>query len=222
MEPSSTATRNPLTVSWPAEPDEQARVAVRAAEVIRAGGLVVYPTDTVYGLGADSRQSAAMQRIFKAKGRPDEKAIVWLVTSLAEVQSVVEVTPEAEALTARFWPGPLTLVLWRAHPSTDALPTLAVRAPAHPAALAIIGSVGGPVATTSANRSGGPASRSPEEAAAALGDQIDLIVDAGPSPLGHESTILDLTSSPPRVLRAGPITAAALAEVLGTLVQEPT
>lgn len=208
-------------VEWPAEAGDQERVAQQAVEVLRTGGLVVYPTDTVYGLGADPSQPAAVQRIFKAKGRPDEKAIVWLVTSLSQVRSVIEVTPGSEALAARFWPGPLTLVLWRAHPSTDALPTLAVRAPAHPAALAIIGALGRPVATTSANQSGEPATRSAEEALAALGDQVDLIIDAGPSPLGYESTILDLTCSPPRLLRPGPVTTADLAEVLGTSVQDP-
>ncbi|HEY3116055.1 MAG TPA: L-threonylcarbamoyladenylate synthase [Chloroflexota bacterium] len=214
-------TASPQTVAWPGELAEQARVALRAAEVILAGGLVVYPTDTVYGLGADPNQHAAVQRIFQAKGRPDEKAIVWLVNSLVQVNLVVEITAAAESLAARFWPGPLTLILWRAHPSTDALPTLAVRAPAHPAALAIIAAVAGPVATTSANRSGAPASRSAEQAAAALGNQVELIVDAGPSPLGHESTIVDLTSTPPRIIRAGPVTAAALSEVLGTRVEEP-
>lgn len=181
---------------------------------------MIYPTDTVYGLGADPHQPAALRRIYEAKGRPDEKAIVWLVTSLNDARGTVDVTSEAQTLARHFWPGPLTMVLWRSEQSTDVLPTLAVRAPAHPAALALILAAGGAVATTSANLSGAPSTRSAAEAIAAVGRHVDLVIDGGPSPLGRESTIIDLTSFTPRIVRPGPITAAELADALGIAVTD--
>jgi L-threonylcarbamoyladenylate synthase len=200
---------------WPDSPDEQARVARRAAEIIAGGGLVVYPTDTVYGLGCAPHDDGALRRIYAVKGRPDEKAIIWLVGSLDDAREWVEVDKRAAKLAARFWPGGLSLILRRSRPQPGELPTLGVRAPAHPAALAIIEAAGGIVATTSANRSGEPSARTAAEADAAIGSLVDLIVDAGPAPGGTESTVLDISGSTPVILRPGATTAADLEAVLG-------
>ncbi len=205
-------------VLWPTEASEQERVATQAAGVLRRGGLVVYPTDTVYGLGADARQTDAIERIYRVKGRPDEKAIVWLVAGIEDVRETCRFDEVAERLAARYWPGPLTLVMPLRDPRPHQLPTLGVRVPAHPAALAIIRTLGRPVATTSANRSGEPSARDANEARSALGAQVDLIIDAGPSPVGRESTVLDLTTARPRVLRAGALAAAEIEATLGTTV----
>ncbi|MEA2639980.1 MAG: L-threonylcarbamoyladenylate synthase [Chloroflexota bacterium] len=210
----------PLVV-WPATALAQPEVAQRAAEVLGAGGLVVYPTDTVYGLGAKPDDPAAIRRIYEVKGRPDEKAIIWLVTEADAVREWCEVDARAERLAAQFWPGGLTLVLRRRNPPTGALGTLGVRVPAHPAALAIIAAAGGRVATTSANRSGEPSARSADEAAATIGPEVDLIVDAGPAPGGTESTVLDLTGDQALVLRAGAVSAEELESILTAPVRRP-
>ncbi|MSQ23026.1 MAG: threonylcarbamoyl-AMP synthase [Chloroflexi bacterium] len=203
---------------WTSDPDEQKRVAEHAGQLIRSGGLVVYPTDTVYGLGADPADSEAVERIYEAKARPPEKAIVWLISSLDRARSACDVTAAAEQLAQRFLPGPLTLVLTRREPRPDELSTQAVRIPGHPAALAIIAAAGGAVATTSANRSGLPSARNAQEAVEALGGRVGLIVDAGPSPGGQESTILDLSGPVPKILRPGPIGAREIESVLGVPV----
>jgi L-threonylcarbamoyladenylate synthase len=179
---------------------------------------VVYPTDTVYGLGADAAQAGAIDRIYHVKGRPDEKAIIWLVGSIREIQTWCRLDERADRLAERFWPGPLTLVLERLAPEPGPLTTLGVRVPRHEAALGIIRAFGAPVATTSANRSGEPSARTAEEAKGQLGTEVDLIIDGGPSPVGRESTVLDLTTSPPRVLRAGALSADEIAAALGSAV----
>jgi len=197
----------PEVLAWPADPMGQREAAEQAAQTLRAGGLVVYPTDTVYGLAADPSQPEVVQRIYEVKGRPDEKAIAWLVASLESVRSSCQVDDRAERLAKRFWPGPLTLILRRLHPSAEGLSTLGVRMPAHVATLAIIGAFGGPVATTSANRSGEPSAQTAPEALAAIGSGVDLIIDGGAAPGGTESTVVDLSEEQPRVLRAGAIPA---------------
>jgi len=207
------------TLAWPDQPRAQQQVALHAADVLRRGGLVVYPTDTVYGIGADASQAEAIERVYRVKGRPDEKAIIWLVASIDDVRATCRIDEAAERLAARYWPGALTLVLARRVPAAGQLATLGVRVPAHPAALAIIQALRSPVATTSANRSGEPSARDAREASAALGAEVDLIIDAGPSPVGQESTVLDLTTTPPRVLRAGALSAAAVEEALGDAIE---
>ena len=200
----------PEVLLWTSDDSERGQLVSRAAGILRGGGLVVYPTDTVYGLGAHPARADAIRRIYAVKGRPDEKAIIWLVSSAEEVRPICRFTQEAERLAARFWPGPLTLVLQRQAPSVGQLPTLAVRVPAHPAALALIEASGGVVATTSANRTGQPSARTAQDALAQLGDQIDLIIDAGPSTGGAESTIIDLSLTPAALLREGPISRAQI------------
>lgn len=206
-------------IVWPENAAERQRVAERAAQVIRAGGLVVYPTDTVYGVGADPLNQEAVARIYWAKDRPVEKAIMWLVTSLELARATCEVDAAAEELAVRYWPGPLTLVLrLRTRASAEEVPTQAFRIPDHPVALSIIDAAGGAIATTSANRSGLPAARNGIEAFQVIGDRVDLVVDAGPTPGGVESTVLDLTSNPPTILRTGPVTAEDIVTVIGAEV----
>lgn len=209
-------------VAWPADAAAQQLVAIQAGRLIRHGGLVVYPTDTVYGIGTDPLNLLSIQRIYDAKARPVEKGIVWLIDRVDRLAATCDVTNSAQRIAAAFWPGALTLVLARLFPAGAAFPTQAVRMPNHPASLAIIGAAGGVAATTSANRSGSPAARTAEEATRALGQYVDLIVDAGQSPGGVESTILDLTTLPPKILRAGPISAAEIEQVVGALVEQPT
>jgi L-threonylcarbamoyladenylate synthase len=199
----------------------QARAAGDAARVIRGGGLVVYPTDTVYGLGVDPENQRAVQRVYEVKGRPDAKAIIWLLADLDDARAWCHVDERAERLANRFWPGGLTLVLRRVNPQPGDLDTLGVRIPNHPAALAIIRAVGKAVATTSANRSGEPSARTADEAVAQLGAQVDLVVDAGAAPGGTESTVLDLTADPPALLRPGAIGREAIEGVLGVVLRTP-
>ena len=206
-------------VEWPTDSTGQRAIAAQAGEVIRDGGLIVYPTDTVYGIGTDPFNPLAIARIYEAKGRPPEKAIVWLIDALERASDACEVTASAHSLASVFWPGALTLVLPRLHPEPEGLSTQAVRVPNHPAALAIIAAAGGAVATTSANRSGFPSARTADEAAAALGQHVDLIVDGGESPGGVESTVLDLSTSPPAILRVGPIRGADIEQVIGAAVE---
>jgi L-threonylcarbamoyladenylate synthase len=210
-----TSAARPEVLAWPTEPALQKDVAQRAAAALQQGSLVVYPTDTVYGLGALATVSGALERIYAVKGRPDEKAIIWLVDSLDRVGTICEVDERAEKLAQAFWPGGLTLILPRAHPSEGALPTLGVRIPAHPAALAIIAAAGGVVPTTSANRSGAPSARTAQDAEAQLGGDVDLIIDAGIAPVGTESTVLDVSGADIKILRPGAIGEAQIRSVLG-------
>ncbi|MBI3998596.1 MAG: threonylcarbamoyl-AMP synthase [Armatimonadetes bacterium] len=202
----------------PASPDPG---AIReATHVLAAGGLVAFPTETVYGLGADALNARAVERIFEAKGRPtDNPIIVHLADEAALAAIVTDVPPSARTLIARCWPGPLTLVL-PASPvvpvvTRGGLPTVAVRMPAHPVALALIRAAGCPVAAPSANRSGRPSPTTARHVQADLGERIDVILDAGPTPLGVESTVLDLTGATPTVLRPGGLTVETLQAIVG-------
>ena len=182
----------------------------RASSALLRGELVVFPTDTVYGVGAHPFVPEAVARLYRAKERPLDKAIPLLLASADELPRVCRNIPDdARALAARFWPGGLTIILPRAPHLPDIVcaggNTIAVRVPDHPVALALIAASGGAVAATSANLSGEPPALTAEEARAALDGKIHLILDGGHVPGGVASTILDLTSMPPRVLRPGPI-----------------
>lgn len=191
-----------------------------AAAIIRAGGLVAFPTETVYGLGADGLNPAAVARIFAAKERP---ATDPLILHVAEPEAlsllVLEVPPTAIELARRFWPGPLTLVLPKRPIVPDivtaGLPTVAVRVPAHPVALALIRAAGTPIAAPSANRFGHTSPTTAQHVQDDLGDRIDLILDAGPTSIGVESTVLDLTRPVPTILRPGGLPRETLEAVLG-------
>jgi L-threonylcarbamoyladenylate synthase len=181
-----------------------------AARLLREGGLVAFPTETFYGLGADALDAAAVDRVFQAKGRPADKPLLVLVTSLAMAAEVAsEISAHARRLAARHWPGPLTLIL----PARPHLPaaltagtgTIGVRIPGHAVALALVGAAGVPVTAPSANPHGAPAPRTAAEVLAALDGRIDLVLDGGPTAGGPASTVLDVTGAGPRVLRAGAI-----------------
>lgn len=185
----------------------------RALEALRAGGLVVLPTDTVYGVGCLPGAPGGIAALFAAKGRPRAKAIPVLGARRADLAAVAVFDARADALAARFWPGPLTLVLPRA-PGFDHdlggedLATVALRVPAHPLARALL-SASGPLAVTSANRSGEPPAATVEQARAALGGAVAVYLDGGPS-TGEPSTVARLTAGGVEVLRAGALDAAAL------------
>jgi L-threonylcarbamoyladenylate synthase len=200
----------------PATPESIAE----AARLIRAGRLVAFPTETVYGLGANALDESAVRRIFAAKGRPSFNPVIAHVARAADARALVTAWPDAaERLAARFWPGPLTLVLPKRASVPDAatagLPAVAVRVPAHPVALALLEAAGVPIAAPSANRYTQVSPTTAQHVERALGDRVDLILDGGPTAVGIESTVVDLTGDRPRLLRPGMIDAAALGEVLG-------
>ena len=192
----------------------------KAAATLRAGGLVGIPTETVYGLGANGLSSEAVKKIFAAKGRPQDNPLILHVPEAAWLERYCRDVPQsAYALAERFWPGPLTMILPRREMVPDAttagLDTVGVRCPNHPVTLAIIREADVPVAAPSGNTSGRP---SPTCAAHMIEDmdgKIDAIVDGGPCGVGVESTIVDLTCTPPRLLRPGGLPLEALEEVLG-------
>ena len=189
-----------------------------AIEVLRGGGIVAIPTDTVYGIAVGLDTPGGVERLFVVKDRPEEKAVMVLVDGLDQVAGLVELPPAANALS-RFWPGGLTLVLPlvadHALPAalTAGLATLGVRVPDHPTPRALARVVG-PLPTTSANVSGRPDSRSSEDVLAALGERIELVVDGGPSAGGTPSTVVDCSVERPRILRAGAVPPAVLAAAL--------
>jgi L-threonylcarbamoyladenylate synthase len=183
------------------------------------GKLVVFPTETLYGLGADARSDAAVERLVAVRGREAGKPILVLVRDVAMAETVAADMPEgARRLAARFWPGPLTLVL-RARPGLSAAltagsGTIGVRAPGHPAAAAIVDGLGGPVTAPSANPPGGTPPRRLDEARAYFGDRVDVYVDGGELP-GGGSTVASVDGDELRVLRAGVVSEAALRAALG-------
>lgn len=192
----------------------------RGAEVLRAGGLVAFPTETVYGLGADALSGSAVARIFEAKERPRGNPLIVHLADVAALESVAARVPSrARDAAARFWPGPLTLVLPRASAvpliTTGGLDTVAARVPSHPVARALIEASDRPIAAPSANRSGRPSPTRAEHVRADLDGRIEMILDGGPTPVGVESTVLDMTTEPPMLLRPGGVTLELLRDCLG-------
>jgi len=192
----------------------------RAAEVLRRGGLVAFPTETVYGLGAHALDAAAVARIFSAKGRPASNPVIVHVAEVAAARELAEHWPPvAERLAEAFWPGPLTLVVPRGRQVPEIVTaggsTVALRCPAHPVAHALLAAAGLPIAAPSANRSTRLSPTSAEHVLKQLRGRIDLVLDGGPASGGLESTVVDLSVDPPRLLRPGLISAEALAAVLG-------
>lgn len=185
-----------------------------AAAILRRGGLVAFPTETVYGLGADAGNATAVRAVFAAKGRPADNPLIVHVGRPEELESVGRPTPLAAELTERFWPGPLTVVvpaLPGLPPEVRAdLPTVAVRCPDHPLALALLRAAGRPIAAPSANLSGRPSPTTAQAVLEDLGGRIDAVLDGGPCPLGLESTVVDCTGARPLLLRLGALPAEAL------------
>ncbi|MBC2664530.1 threonylcarbamoyl-AMP synthase [Novosphingobium flavum] len=202
-------------------PADSAGIA-EAAALLQAGKLVAVPTETVYGLAARADRAEAVAAIYRAKGRPDFNPLIVHVPSLSEAAALAEIDARAEALAARFWPGPLTMVLpLRAGTAiapavTAGLPTLALRCPAHPAMQALLAAARLPLAAPSANRSGAISPTTAAHVGQSLGQAVDLVLDGGPTAQGIESTIVALRPSGWSVLRPGPITAEQIAEVLGS------
>jgi L-threonylcarbamoyladenylate synthase len=198
-----------------------------AAAIIRRGGLVAVPTETVYGLGADATQDHAVARIFQTKGRPRFNPLIVHVPDLATAAHYAEMSPLALHLARAFWPGPLTLVL-HSRPGTAiadlvtaGLDTVAIRVPAHRVAQALLRACERPIAAPSANRSGHVSATTAAHVASDLGDGVDLILDDGPSPRGLESTIIDLGGEAPILLRAGAVPRAELEAALDRPLLEP-
>ena len=216
-----TVERRNHTIVLRVDPHQPDREAVeRAARIVRQGGLVAFPTETVYGLGANALDEAAVRAIFAAKDRPLSDPLIVHIAEVEQLADVARDVPStARALIQRFWPGPLTLVLQRSPavpPVTSAgLDTVAVRMPSHPVALALIRAAGTPIAAPSANRFGHTSPTTADHVLDDLAGRIDAVLDAGPTPVGVESTVLDVTVDHPTLLRPGGVTFEQLAEALG-------
>ncbi len=192
-----------------------------AATALRAGGLVAFPTETVYGLGADATNARAVAAVFAAKGRPSFNPLIVAVTQMEAVVALAHITPAAARLAAAFWPGPLTLVLPKrancavTELATAGLDTIAMRVPSHPVAQALLRAANLPITAPSANRSGHVSPTTAAHVEADLGDRVAMILDGGPAPLGLESTVVDATGAEPVVLRLGAVAREELTRVLG-------
>lgn len=214
-----------MTAVLPTDPQAPDPVAIaKAAAVLRSGGLVAFPTETVYGLGANALDAAAVARIFKAKGRPPSNPLIVHIAEAGRVSEVAADWPEiAGRLAERFWPGPLTLVLPKRRELPDVVtaggPTVAVRVPAHPVAQTLLRAAALPVAAPSANRSTELSPTTAAHVLRGLAGRIDLVLDGGPTSGGIESTVLDVTTDPPRLLRPGLVTRSEIEAIVGPIVQ---
>ena len=192
----------------------------KAGEILKRGGLVAFPTETVYGLGANALDEAAAARIYAAKGRPSDNPLIVHICEFSALEKIVkEIPPKATKLADAFWPGPLTMIFQKTeqvpYGTTGGLDTVAVRMPAHPLALAMIKAGGGYIAAPSANTSGRPSPTKASHVADDLNGKIDMIIDGGDVGIGLESTIVDLTEEEPVILRPGYINQQMLEELLG-------
>lgn len=197
-----------------------------AADILRTGGLLAIPTETVYGLGANGLNEAAVAAVFAAKGRPQDNPLILHIPDESWLSRYCrDIPPEAQMLAKRFWPGPLTMILKRKPEVPDVvtggLDTVGMRCPDHPLTRAVIARADLPVAAPSANTSGRPSPTTAEHVLADMDGRIDAVLDGGPCAVGVESTILDLTVTPPRLLRPGGVTLEELREVLGEVEIDP-
>jgi len=189
-----------------------------ASETVKRGGLVVYPTDTLYGLGCDPFNVKAVRRVFEVKG-DREKPLPILASDIHHVKKIAHLTKEAEKVAQRFWPGPLTIVV----PKKPALPrtvtcntdSVGVRVPKHDSALQLIRLSGGLLVGTSANRTSGKPPKTAQEAAQQVGEEVDIVLDGGRVPLGVSSSVVDFTCKEPKLVRKGPIKLGDIRKVLG-------
>lgn len=207
----------------PLKPEDNMPVFDKAAEIILSGGLVAFPTETVYGLGADALNEQAVKKIYLAKGRPSDNPLIVHISSMAELDRLVsEIPPKAKLLAKEFWPGPLTLI-FKKKPIVPAktsggLDTVAIRFPQDKTAQLFIERCGTPVAAPSANSSGKPSPTRASHVEFDLNGKIDMIIDGGASEFGLESTIVDVTEEIPCLLRPGTITPRMLEEVVGEII----
>ncbi len=197
-----------------------------AADIIRKGGTVAFPTETVYGLGADALNSEAVKKLFEAKKRPPDNPIIVHVATKKDVYRLArDIQKAAENLMTKFWPGPLTLVLKRSRQVPDitvvGLDTIAIRMPSNKVALALLKESGTPIAAPSANLAGKPSPTTAQHVIEDLAGRIDMILDAGPTRIGVESTVINMTSSPPEILRPGGTPYEKLIEALGKVKLHP-
>lgn len=198
-----------------------------AADVLRRGGLVAFPTETVYGLGGDACSDAAVARIFATKGRPQFNPLISHVADLAAAEQLGQFTPAAHKLAGAFWPGPLTIVVERLADcpvsllASAGLSSIALRVPSHPVAQALLRSFGGPVVAPSANASGKISPTSADHVRRSLGKAVDVILDGGPSQVGLESTVVSFLGATPQLLRPGGIAREQVEECLGLKLATP-
>ena len=196
------------------------------AKCLGTGGTVAFPTETVYGLGADATSISAVQKIYKAKGRPSDNPLIVHIASLEMLEEIaISISDLARELMRRLWPGPITFVLHK-HPSishqvTGGLETIAVRMPDHPIALKLIALSGRPIAAPSANLSGKPSPTQSKDVIDDLWDRVDWIVEGGDAEVGLESTVLDVTSPVPMILRPGKVTREEIAKIAGACEIDP-
>ena len=213
-------------ICWDADKGYRQEDLKRAAHILQSGGLVAFPTETVYGLGGDGLQPQAARRIYEAKGRPSDNPLILHISKVEELAALVSGMPEkAKPLMDAFWPGPMTLIFQKSkqvpYETTGGLETVAVRMPEHQAARQLIARAGVPVAAPSANLSGRPSPATAEHVKEDLWGRIDMIVDGGPVGIGVESTIVDLTEEVPVILRPGHITKKMIEEVAGGVRMDP-
>lgn len=195
------------------------RAVAKAVELLESGGVVAFPTDTLYGLGADAFDLRAVSRVCSIKGRSQHMGMPLLLSKVDDVERVaVDVPGIARTLMERFWPGPLTLILNRSsevpREVTGGRDSVAVRMPDHPVPLALVNGLGRPITGTSANPTGGPDPITAENVRRLLGSRVDYVVDGGPAIQGRGSTILDLSGARPRLVREGALTYESLADVI--------
>jgi len=191
----------------------------KAAEILRAGGLVAFPTETVYGLGADASNPAAVKKIFAAKGRPADHPVIVHISDMSELKHWAAEVPRAAWLLAeKFWPGPLTMVLKRSPHVNDLISggqnSIGLRVPGHPVAQQLLKAFGGGIAAPSANKFGRLSPTTAEHVREELGNAVEMVLDGGPCDVGIESTIVDLTREPPAILRPGRVSAQQITDAL--------
>lgn len=199
----------------------------QAGSILKKGGLVAFPTETVYGLGADALNEKASEKIYAAKGRPSDNPLIIHIADMEDLEKIVDIIPDkAVTVAEKYWPGPITMIFEKSeivpYGTTGGLDTVAVRMPSDEIAQAVIRAGGGFIAAPSANTSGRPSPTEAEHVIEDLSGKVDMILDGGAVNIGVESTILDMTVNPPMILRPGAITKEMLSELIGEVVEDRT